>query len=78
LWGEYGKISEISGVPFRKHAVRNIIGGFIVGYSSLEISGMGYVKMLKRLHGKKAKADLNISGGIANLSGKNTQQISKP
>ena len=106
LWGEYGKISEISGVPFKKHAVRNIIGGFIiniiitfvlnlildlipglilssiggfvVGYTSLELSGMGYVKMLKRLHGKKAKADLNISGGIANLSGKNTQQISKP
>ncbi len=106
LWGEYGKISEISGVPFRKHAVRNIIGGFIiniivtfvlnlimdlipgliissiggfiVGYSSLEISGMGYVKMLKRLHGKTAKADLNIDGGIANLNGKNTKQISKP
>ena len=98
LWGEYGKISEISGVPFRKHAVRNIVGGFIlnlivtfvlnlimdlipgliissiggfvVGYTSLEISGMGYVKMLQRLHGKKAKADLNISGGIANLRGK--------
>ena len=46
------------------------IGGFVVGYTSLEISGMGYVKMLQRLHGKKAKADLNISGGIANLRGK--------
>ena len=95
LWGEYGKISEISGVPFRKHAVRNIIGGFIinlivtfvlnlimelipglilssiggfvVGYASLEISGMGYVKMLKRLHGNKAKADLNIKRGIENM-----------
>lgn len=95
LWGEYGKISQISGVPFKNHAVRNIIGGFIlnlivtfvlnlvlelipglilssiggfvVGYASLEISGMGYVKMLKRLHGNKAKADLNIQRGIAHL-----------
>lgn len=106
LWGEYGKISEISGVPFRKHAVRNIIGGFIinlvvtfvlnlimdlipgliissiggfvVGYASLEISGMGYVKMLRRLHGKKAKADLSIEGGLSNLIGNRTRQINNP
>lgn len=95
LWGEYGKISQISGVPFKDHAVKNIIGGFIinlivtfvlnlifelipglilssiggfvVGYASLEISGMSYVKMLKRLHGNKSKADLNIQRGLAHL-----------
>lgn len=50
------------------------IGCFVVGYTSLELSGMGYVKMLKKLHGRKAKAELNISGGISNLKGGNEQR----
>lgn len=91
LWGTYKKISDISGVPFKDNAVRNIIGGFIVniivtfvicmlldfipvagwissfvvGFISLYMSAMGYVKALKMLHGEKAKSDLNIKAGFA-------------
>lgn len=90
LWGTYKKISKISGVPFRKNFVRNIISGFIVniiitfilcmlldfipvvgwigsfavGYASLYLSAMGYVKALKVAHGDKAKSDLNLQRGM--------------
>ena len=30
LWSMYGKISSLSGVPFSGHAMKNILGGFIV------------------------------------------------
>jgi len=30
LWGCYGKISEISGVPFRNNIGKNIVAGFVV------------------------------------------------
>ena len=40
------------------------VGSFAVGYISLYTSGMGFVKMLKKLHGDKAKKDLNIQRGI--------------
>ncbi len=50
------------------------IGCFIVGYSSLEISGMGYVKMLKKLHGNRAKSDLNFNNGVSNLINGNAIQ----
>ena len=30
LWGMYGKISSLSGVPFKGNAMSNILGGFIV------------------------------------------------
>lgn len=90
LWRTYKKISKISGVPFRKNFVRNIISGFIVniiitfilcmlldfipvvgwigsfavGYASIYLSAMGYVKALKVAHGDKAKSDLNIQRGM--------------
>lgn len=90
LWGTYRKISEISGVPFHKNFIRNVISGFIVniiitfilcmlldfipvvgwigsfavGYASLYLSAMGYVKALKVAHGDKAKSDLNIQRGM--------------
>lgn len=40
------------------------IGSFAVGFASLYVSAMGYVKMLKAIHGDKAKSDLNFSQGI--------------
>ena len=43
------------------------LGSLLVGYFSIVTSGMGYVKMLKALHGKKSKADLNIQKGLAAL-----------
>lgn len=46
------------------------LGSFLVGYFSIVTSGMGYVKMLKALHGKNAKADLNVQKGLAALQKK--------
>ncbi|MCQ2312607.1 MAG: hypothetical protein MJZ84_04060 [Paludibacteraceae bacterium] len=40
------------------------IGSFIVGYLSIQLSGMGYVKALKLAYGNKAKADVNFRGGL--------------
>lgn len=93
LWGTYGKISEISGVPFKDNAVKNIISGFVIniivtailgffvdfipvvkwiasfaiGYLSLEMSAMGYVKALKVAHGRKSRLDLNTSNGFQSM-----------
>ena len=90
LWGTYKKISDISGVPFRKNFVKNVLSGFIlnivitfalgcvldfipvlgwigsaiVGYLSILLSGMGYVKALKIAHGNNAKLDLNFKKGV--------------
>lgn len=102
LWGTYKKISDISGVPFKKNFVRNIISGFIVniiitfilsmlldfipvvgwigsfavGYASLYLSAMGYVKALKVAHGNKAKSDLNIQRGMEFAKMKSNPSIS--
>lgn len=93
LWSSYSNISTISGVPFKDHFVKNVLGGmalniaitfglcflldfipvagwicsFVVGFISIYLCGMGYVKTLKFIHGNKAKSDLNISRGIASL-----------
>lgn len=40
------------------------IGSALVGYISILLSGMGYVKALKIAHGNKAKMDLNVKKGI--------------
>lgn len=102
LWGTYSKISQISTVPFKENAVKNIVGGFIVnlivvfllalvldfipvfgwvgsfavGYISILLSGLGYVKMLKAMHGERAKADLNVKSGIAALKNGTTSSPS--
>lgn len=41
------------------------IGSFAVGYISIYASAMGYVKALKAMHGKRAKADVNVNRGVA-------------
>ena len=97
LWNTYKKVAEVSTVPFKDHAVGNVIAGFIVniivtfvlglimelipgliiscigsyvvGYASLEISGMAYVKALKTIYGNKSRTDLNVTQGINQLKG---------
>ena len=48
------------------------IGSFAVGYVSILLSGLGYVKMLKAMHGNRAKADLNVKSGFAALKNETT------
>lgn len=43
---------------------------FVIGFASVSISGMAYVKALKALHGSKAKADLNLKSGLASMNNK--------
>lgn len=43
------------------------VASFALGYISLYLSAMGYVKVLKKFHGDKLKTDLNIQRGLANL-----------
>ena len=43
------------------------VASFALGYISLYLSAMGYLKVLKKFHGDKLKADLNIQRGMANL-----------
>lgn len=40
------------------------IGSFAVGYASLYLSAMGYVKALKAFHGSRSKVDVNVSQGL--------------
>lgn len=46
------------------------VGSALVGFLSIQFSGMGYVKALKLAHGRKAKKDVNIKKGISNLKKK--------
>ena len=46
------------------------IGSALLGFLSIQLSGMGYVKALKLAHGRKAKKDVNIKKGISNLKKK--------
>lgn len=43
------------------------LASFALGYISLYLSAMGYVKILKKFHGNKLKTDLNIQRGLAHL-----------
>lgn len=43
------------------------IASFALGYISLYLSAMGYVKVLKKFHGNKLKTDLNVQRGLAHL-----------
>jgi hypothetical protein len=43
------------------------VASFALGYISLYLSAMGYVKILKRFHGNKLKTDLNIQRGMSYL-----------
>ncbi len=47
------------------------IGSFAVGYISILVSGLGYVKMLKAMHGNRAIVDVNFKGGMAALKENN-------
>lgn len=40
------------------------IGSFIIGYLSIQLSGMSYVKALKLAHGEKVKMDVNFKNGV--------------
>lgn len=50
------------------------IGSFAVGYISIKISAMGYVKALKIFYGSKSKSDINIQRGINNMKTPNVPQ----
>ena len=43
------------------------VASFALGYISLYLSAMGFVKVLKKFHGNKLKTDLNIQRGLAQL-----------
>ena len=64
-------IGVVAGILLDLLPVVGWVVSFVVGFASITISGMAYVKALKALHGNKAKADLNVQRGLASMN-KNT------
>ena len=40
---------------------------FFIGFASVSVSGMAYIKALKALHGQKSKTDIDIKQGFASM-----------
>ncbi len=52
------------------------IGSFILGYISIYLSGMGYLKALKALHGGRSTRDVNFEKGLKAIRGNKPIDIS--
>ena len=60
-------VGIVSGIILDMIPVVGWIAQFVIGFASISVSGMAYIKVLKALHGSKAKADLNIKQGLASM-----------
>lgn len=60
-------IGIVSGIILDMIPVFGWIVQFVIGFASITISGMAYIKVLKALHGSKAKANLNVKQGLASM-----------
>lgn len=60
-------IGVVSGIILDMIPVVGWVVQFVIGFASITISGMAYIKVLKALHGSKAKADLNVKQGFASM-----------